>query len=292
MIGPVRDKVNWSSVLPGAITGIGSDLIFNALGNRARRREADRAFKRSKEMFDYQNAYNTPKRQMERLRRAGLNPALMYGQGTTGNASGFPQQAPADQQNLAGAASLQTALLKAELDNLNAKTRNIDADSDNKGKQGNILDYDTAIRKVEADGYFHASVAIKDAMKAEAEGKVSDAEIKKIDLKLRRAGFHDKYLPSVLGGLFGFDVFDLDASYTGPIEIAGYRLSDGISKREALIGMLAAWRLGEIGLEAILDLKRIYRGGKNKRKKGDVEVEETIHSDGRWTEKRRQIYGD
>lgn len=48
-------------------------------------------FKLNKEMYDYQNAYNTPAMQMQRLKDAGLNPALMYGQGTTGNASGFPQ---------------------------------------------------------------------------------------------------------------------------------------------------------------------------------------------------------
>ena len=45
----------------------------------------------SKQMYDYQNMYNTPTKQMERLKAAGLNPALMYGQGTTGNASGAPQ---------------------------------------------------------------------------------------------------------------------------------------------------------------------------------------------------------
>ena len=44
-----------------------------------------------KEMFDYQNLYNTPVQQMKRLKDAGLNPALMYGQGTTGNASNYPQ---------------------------------------------------------------------------------------------------------------------------------------------------------------------------------------------------------
>ena len=48
-------------------------------------------FDLNKQMFDYQNAYNTPKAQMQRLKDAGLNPALMYGQGTTGNAQGYPQ---------------------------------------------------------------------------------------------------------------------------------------------------------------------------------------------------------
>lgn len=56
-----------------------------------------KAYKRSLELMDKQydmderawqrvQDYNTPMMQMKRLKEAGLNPALMYGQGTTGNA--------------------------------------------------------------------------------------------------------------------------------------------------------------------------------------------------------------
>ena len=51
----------------------------------------NRQFDMSKEMWKTQNAYNTPMKQMERLKQAGLNPALMYGQGNTGNANNVPQ---------------------------------------------------------------------------------------------------------------------------------------------------------------------------------------------------------
>lgn len=42
----------------------------------------------NKELWDYQNAYNTPQAQMERLKAAGLNPNLIYGNGnaSAGNA--------------------------------------------------------------------------------------------------------------------------------------------------------------------------------------------------------------
>ena len=43
------------------------------------------------EAWKTQNAYNTPAAQQARLKEAGLNPALMYGQGTMGNATGAPQ---------------------------------------------------------------------------------------------------------------------------------------------------------------------------------------------------------
>lgn len=109
-------------ILKGGIVGLGADIIGGIFGNQARRREADRAFKRSKEMFDYQNRYNTPARQMQRLKQAGLNPALMYGQGTTGNAQGFPQQAPAQQLNVAGAKSLDSALMLSQIQKTQAET--------------------------------------------------------------------------------------------------------------------------------------------------------------------------
>lgn len=41
--------------------------------------------------WERQNLYNTPAQQMERFKAAGLNPNLIYGQGSGGNASASPQ---------------------------------------------------------------------------------------------------------------------------------------------------------------------------------------------------------
>lgn len=85
----------------GAIIGAAAPVIgslFNiGRGRRQYRRNIqsmNHAHSLNKQMFDYQNAYNTPTEQMKRLKQAGLNPALMYGQGNTGNASGYPQVSP------------------------------------------------------------------------------------------------------------------------------------------------------------------------------------------------------
>ena len=43
------------------------------------------------EQWQRENDYNSPTSQMARLRQAGLNPDLMYGQGTTGNSAGSPE---------------------------------------------------------------------------------------------------------------------------------------------------------------------------------------------------------
>lgn len=52
---------------------------------------AEDEFKRNKEMWNLQNAYNDPSAQMQRLRAAGLNPNLVYGTGNVaGNNAGTP----------------------------------------------------------------------------------------------------------------------------------------------------------------------------------------------------------
>lgn len=128
MAAPVIGK-GISSIAPalkGGIISIGNTL----LGNQSRKKESKRAFEYSKRMFDYQNAYNTPAKQMERLKKAGLNPALMYGQGTTGNAQGYPQMQPQQMQN-----PLQLEALRSI-----AEIKNIDANTNKTNKEAGIKD--------------------------------------------------------------------------------------------------------------------------------------------------------
>lgn len=56
--------------------------------NQSNRELAEYAYSKDLEMWQKNNAYNTPASQMERLKNAGLNPNLIYGNGTvTGNTS-------------------------------------------------------------------------------------------------------------------------------------------------------------------------------------------------------------
>lgn len=80
--------------------------LFDAIGNVAstiiggamQRSENKRAYERDVAMWNEQNAYNTPAAQMERLKVAGLNPMLVYGNGSVvGNtATGSPKYQPVD----------------------------------------------------------------------------------------------------------------------------------------------------------------------------------------------------
>lgn len=62
--------------------------LFEHFSNKKRNRET-RNFQR--QLFNAQNAYNTPVNQVARLRAAGLNPAILYanGVGDSGNSTGY-----------------------------------------------------------------------------------------------------------------------------------------------------------------------------------------------------------
>lgn len=60
----------------------------------AQKAEAELAYQRSQEMWHWQNAYNSPIEQMKRFGAAGLNPHLIYGQGSAGLASSPPSYQP------------------------------------------------------------------------------------------------------------------------------------------------------------------------------------------------------
>lgn len=82
--------------MPGGIEAAGAAVggLFNYLGtrqtNKMNLKISREANAYNTDMWNLQNAYNDPSAQMERLKKAGLNPNLMYGNGASvsvGNAS-------------------------------------------------------------------------------------------------------------------------------------------------------------------------------------------------------------
>lgn len=61
------------------------------LQNEGNMKLAQYQYEKNLEQWQRENNYNTPKSQMQRLADAGLNPMLMYSQGSTGQAASSPQ---------------------------------------------------------------------------------------------------------------------------------------------------------------------------------------------------------
>lgn len=136
----------WPLIAAGA--SIGSSIYGQIAQNKSIKEQNQASQNFSREMYDrqkgdnlefwrMQNEYNDPAKQMERLQSAGLNPALMYGNGTasTGTASPIskadvqkPQFEPNQYNHLQGAAGnalnmyYDTQVKQAQIDNL--KTQN------------------------------------------------------------------------------------------------------------------------------------------------------------------------
>ena len=97
----------------------------------------DRAFKKNKEwwkqQFDYSANYDTPKAQIERMKEAGLNPALMYGgqgsiQGAPSPSSGSMEAGNQDLQSLS-LMSAQAMDIKKDMAVKMSQIANINADT-------------------------------------------------------------------------------------------------------------------------------------------------------------------
>lgn len=87
--------MNW---IGGAVQGLGSILggAFNLISqnqqNKANMQLAEYQYSKNLEQWNRENAYNHPAAQMQRLKEAGLNPNLMYGNTAAGGtAASSPQ---------------------------------------------------------------------------------------------------------------------------------------------------------------------------------------------------------
>lgn len=86
-------------IIGGALISAGTGAVNNLLSGAGSRRQNHR----NVQNWKMQMEYNTPANQVKRLKEAGLNPALLYGNssgGVAGNASGSPSAASAPQYSV------------------------------------------------------------------------------------------------------------------------------------------------------------------------------------------------
>lgn len=78
------------SDIVGSLINWGATAQQNKKNRQFAEQMAEKEWKRNLDMWNMQNAYNTPSAQMKRFKDAGLNPHLIYGKGTSGNSSTLP----------------------------------------------------------------------------------------------------------------------------------------------------------------------------------------------------------
>ncbi len=85
--------------LIGAGLGVLGNVASSLIGNAGSKKRQDQANADNIKFWNLQNEYNNPSSQMERLRKAGLNPNLIYGtspSSAVGNAEGIAPSKPAE----------------------------------------------------------------------------------------------------------------------------------------------------------------------------------------------------
>jgi hypothetical protein len=263
------------SVLAAGI-GAASNLIGTFFGNKARKKESQKQREWSESMWQRQNAYNTPKNQMQRLKDAGLNPALMYGQGTVGNAEkALPyQQAQLESPgaNLAqsAAAGAQASLAKSQekLNNANAAYQgiagsvkagefgiakelaqytmdNLTADTLKKGVEATNIAVDTTLKEVQ----INVTNAQKEQVKAQTQKIIEDTNLTKTIIEKDYGGKYGKNTFNNIDKALG----DMGVDTTNPIELLGTLSVVGIARNPAVLSKIAGKAVKSAG-----NLKRKY----------------------------------
>lgn len=140
-------KSSIGSVTAGALGNLATGALSGIFGassvkaqNRAQMKLAEYQYSKQLEQWNRQNEYNSPKAQMQRYKDAGLNPNLIYSQGSNGNATSSPEfQAPNLQSNAqyssAAAGSIGGAIgtyqnlanLQQQINESNARISNLNA---------------------------------------------------------------------------------------------------------------------------------------------------------------------
>lgn len=126
----------------------GLDMLGGLFGARqqykSQRRLNQQQYAQDLKMMQYQLDYNDPASQMQRFKDAGLNPHLVYGQGTPGNLESpprYPQQQAPDYSYLQGLGSsfMQMKLMQSQANLTDARIDESTVKQDVMRQQKNVL---------------------------------------------------------------------------------------------------------------------------------------------------------
>lgn len=154
------------------------------------------------QMWNEQNAYNTPQMQMQRLQEAGLNPNLVYGSGAGQTTASSPQKAPVPQVNNEMAAFAQMNMTpmislfqdwqvkKAQIDNLRASAEATKANTMMTNLKRISQDYTN--RKLGIEFPYHEILTQSKMRQARSGADISSSKALQEELKEKHL---QRYLP-------------------------------------------------------------------------------------------------
>lgn len=103
-VSNIAGNATSSPQIASAAVGSATSGLFGLLGQLVgyglQKKLAQQQNQYNLEMWNLQNEYNSPQAQMQRFAEAGLNPNLIYGQGTSGNSSSAPQMVTPNAPNI------------------------------------------------------------------------------------------------------------------------------------------------------------------------------------------------
>ncbi len=191
------DPISAGIALGGSLINGLSQGRQNRLNRQFQEKENQKARDYNTLMWEKNNEYNDPSKQMERLKNAGINPHLAYSNGAVTNTSSSPASSnasatvPGQAPQLDINALMQARLMKAQERKLNAEADKSEADADNtreatKGVtlQNGILtnDLQTYFDRFDAEMLFIKSATSVNYSNIQVNDKkieVSDVDIKK-----------------------------------------------------------------------------------------------------------------
>ena len=216
-MGKLGDFLKRQNVVGSVVSGIGSiagmigqnKLVDKQIAAQREENRLNRTYNQmlarqqnqwNLEQWQRENYYNSPVAQMARLRQAGLNPDLMYGQGTTGNSFGSPEMtsgAPSEPQDMSAILSkrsfgqtLNLAIEREQQRRMNeAQIEAIRATAREKNVNANATEIESAIaqaregREVQLFGLtLRNTQLLGDKTDAEIKSIFQDIEVMKKDV--------------------------------------------------------------------------------------------------------------
>lgn len=162
----------WMAAAVGGAANLIGNLGSGYWQYNRQRRLNQQQYAHDIDMWNRQNAYNTPLAQMKRYEEAGLNKNLIYGQGSSGNATSMPQyprqEAPRMDLGSLGSQILQMKYMQSQTDLTNQKVVESGIKQDLMQAQKALVEANPYLNKAYVESFVSNMQAIATMKKQEA----------------------------------------------------------------------------------------------------------------------------